>query len=450
MERHHIYFAVIAIILSAAFAQQITDSVTQAASKSPFDNYCYGKCMVLANDARCEELCLSNNEAFNSFCSETCLAKSGNANLCTAGCALLTKKRTDMKSCFDSCSTSNSEAACDNDCNVTSTVKTVMTTVGLATNGSLTEGKVATIERRITDLFPNSTVATALGREILVKEGRMNFTNVDGKKYIRLPIGLENNEKLDSLIDRLNNVTIINDTVYIPIRSRIGPTIASIIAETNGIRGKDGIGEGEITSISIKSDYMKVEINDNITEESNGTLKQPEVSIDADLNTIPTDASIDIKLSEVPAATLAKFSDLAKSKGLNITSRVLAIEVTKENIQNKKEIGKAKFHIKIDKKWLSSAGGIENVRIARQDGDQYEILNTSIVGEIDGMVILEGDSPNGLSLYAMVTVGVTAPTGDTGKIVVSPGSGGGINPMLIGAILLVVVAAVYLFVLKKK
>jgi len=446
MERHYVYFAIIAIILSAAFAQQITDSVAQAASKSPFDNYCYNKCIILANDTRCEKLCLSDSEGFNSFCSGTCMEKSGNANLCTMGCALLVKKRTDMRSCFNSCSVSNSEAACDAGCNITSTVKTMMATVGLAARGDMTEDKAAIVERRVADLFPNSTIAKALGRELIIKEGRMNFTEVDGKKYIRLPVGLENNEKLDSLEDRLNNITIINDTVYIPIRSRIGPVIASIVAETGGIRGKDGIGEGEIKSIKLRTEAVKAVF----VAATNRTFKEPEVTIDADLNSIPDSAVLDVKSSDVSAATFERFKTIARGMNLTIKEKAFAVEVIKENLQNQKDIARARIRMKVDRSWVESVGGISALRIMREDNGRYEMLGTTSAGEQDGMLIVEGDSPNGLSLYAMVTVGVTAPTGDTGKIVVSSGSGSGINPMLIGAILLVVVAAVYFFVLKKK
>ncbi|VVB73867.1 Uncharacterised protein [uncultured archaeon] len=447
MERHYVYFAVIAIMLSAAFAQQITDPADQAGSQSPFDKYCYTNCIALANDSRCADLCTSNNEAFGSFCSDVCLAKGGNSNLCTMGCALLVKKRADMKSCFDSCSASNSDIACDNDCNVTSTVKTIMTTVGLATTGEMNATKAGIIERRIADLFPNSTVATSLGKEILVREGRMNFTDVDGKRYIRLPIGLENNEKLDSLVDRLTNVTIINDTVYIPIRSRIGPTVASIVAETNGIRGKDGIGEGEITSIKLKTEAVPVAL----ATASDRIVKPSEVTVDADLNDIPDSAALDVKDTSVPAGKLERFKIIARGMNLTINETPIAIEITKENLQNKADVARARIRMKVDKAWvMQDVGGVVNLRIMREDNGNYEMLDTSLVGEEGGMLIIEGDSPNGLSLYAMVTVGVTAPTGDTGKVVVSPGSGGGINPILIGAILLVVVAAVYLFVLKKK
>ena len=446
MERHHIFFAVIAIILSAAFAQQITDAATQTTSQSPFDNYCYNKCIILANDTRCEKLCLSDSEGFNSFCSETCMEKSGNANLCTMGCALLMKKRTDMKSCFDSCSASDSEAACDNGCNITSTVKMIMATVGLATSGSVTEGKVAVIERRIADLFPNSTIAKALGRELIVKEGGMNFTEVDGKKYIRLPVGLENNEKLDFLTDKLNNITIVNDTVYIPIRSKLGQTVSSIVAETDGIRGKDGIGEGEIKTLQLRTQETTIDARGNIRE----FPATASVSIDADLNEIPTDPSVDISSTDVPTETMQKFNDTAKASGRFIRGIAMAVEVTTENLADNKEVGGAKIKVKVDSGWLSSVGGISGVRLMRGNVNQYELLNTTVLRTEAGNTVLEGDSPNGLSLYALVTVGVTAPTGDTGKVTVSPGLGGGINPMLIGAILLIVVAAVYLFVLKKK
>jgi hypothetical protein len=445
MERHHIFFAVIAIILSAAFAQQITDSVTSAVSKSPFDNYCYSTCIVLANDSRCENLCLSNDTEFNSFCNEICMERYGNAVLCKL-CTPLVEKRADMKSCFDRCSASNSEATCDNDCNITSTVKTLMATMGVVVKGNVTEDKAAIIERRVADMFPNSTIARALGKELIVTEGRMNFTEVDGKKYIRLPVGLANNEKLDSLVDSLNNITIINDTVFIPIRSRIGPAMASIVAETNGIRGKDGIGEGEITSIKLKTEAVKAAFVATV----NRTVKDPEVTIDADLNGMPDSAVMDIKSSDVPVATLERFKTIAKGMNLTIKEKALAVEVVKENLQNQKDIARARIRVKVDKSWADSVGGINALRIMREDNGSYEMLNTSSAGEQDGMLIVDGDSPNGLSLYAMVTVGVTAPTGDTGKIVVSPGSGGGINPLLIGAILLVVVAAVYFFVLKKK
>jgi len=438
-------YACLCLILSifiagVAFAQPTAPSRNGTA----FDQYCYDNCFAVTDDSRCENLCLTSPSELTSFCGDYCKTSGGSDTLCGLGCNLLLKKRTDLGSCFNSCMQTGSNESCDTKCNVTSTVKTIVTTIGMAVKQNTSLENAILVERSISGLFPDSTVAMSLGKEILVEAGGINYTNVGGVKTIRIPVGLGEGDKLDSLVDSATNITIENDAITIPIPAKAGGTVARIIAQTDGIVGKDGIGEGEIRSISLKTDPVKATFSSTV----NGTFSPPEVTVDATLNDIPSSATLDVKSTVVSASTLDQFESLAKDMNLTITDQVIAVEIAKENI-SKQDVAHATIRMKVDKAWVASIGGIGALRIARADNGKYEILNTYVVGEEDGMLIIEGDSPNGLSLYAMVTVGVTAPTGETGRITVSPGQGSGINPLIIGGILLVVIAAVYFFVLKK-
>ena len=445
-----LFFLIAALVtLGSLTFVQLTFAQTQNAGVTDFASYCASRCTLSLGEDQCGSLCIGTGDTFKGACNSICIEKGSSSTICDFGCALAEKKRDSIKTCFDPCIKTNSTDSCETNCDVKtlfSQLKIAVSSVG--NTSQITVQKIAAISE-IIGISKEAIAETALGRNITITAGKISISEVDGKRIIKIPVNLTEGERLKRLEDRTNGVTIEDGTIELPVQSKAGQKTARIVMETEGIVGKDGNGEAIINKMTLKTEEIRAEFKAAIKEELKAALKETKVTIDADLKNLPENVTVDIKSSDVPEQKLLKFKELAQKANLSIKEKAVAIEVTKENLKNVEDVGRAKIKIKIDKAWIDSIGGATKARIMREDSGNYEILSTTAVGEENGLVVFEGDSPNGLSLYALVTVEPLSPTGTTtgaeGEQKKLP-----VDLILGGTVVIVIIAAIAFYFFGKK
>ncbi len=454
-------FIILLFLLAIGFAvEDVTTTTTRTISSTTnsatdFGSYCSDKCISSYGEEKCKAVCSDSGEVFQSACSSTCVEKGFSKEICSFGCALAERKRDTVRDCFNPCITTGSTSTCEDKCDVNTLLSQLRIEAAKISTTNVTAVSIKRIEK-IADIIGISKEAvaeTALRKNITVRAGKMNISTIDGKRVVKIPVDLNDGEKLSKMEDRVNGIKIEGDTVELPLKSKVGKSVARIIMQTEGVVGKDGSGEASVTKMVMKSDEVRAEFKAAVSQELKTRLKETKVTIDADLKDLPEGVSVDIKSSDVPERKLAKFKELAKKVNLEIKDRVVAVEVEKENLTNIDHIERAKIKIKVDKEWVNSVGGVSKARIVREDSENYEILNTTAVGEEDGLVVFEGDSPNGLSLYALVTVEPLTPTSSTAASTtanIGEQQKLPVNFVIIGAVAIIVIVAIAVLFFGKK
>jgi hypothetical protein len=437
-------FTTVFLFSIVLFAQAVTANATNATATG-FVPYCLDKCVPAIGQDKCDAVCSGSGEPFQNVCAYICVEKGTSKDLCKFVCALAEKKRDSIKECFDPCSKTNSTVTCEAKCDIYTLFSQLNIAVakgGIQNLTSISAQKIARIAE-IAGISPEAVAETALRKNITIRAGKINLTTVDGRKVVKIPVNLTEGELLTKLEDRLNGIKIENGTIELPVKSAIGQRIAKIVMETGGILGKEGSGEATVSKIMLKSEEVRADLKAAVKEELKARLKETKVTIDADLNDIPENLTLDIKSSDVPERKLQRFKEIARQANFEIKEKAVAIEVDKGNLKNIEDVTRAKIRIKVDKEWVSSIGGASKVKIVREDSENYEMLNTTVVGEENGLIVFEGDSPNGLSLYALVTVEPLSPTqtttGGQQKLPVDLVIGGAV------VILIIVAGAIYFF-----
>jgi len=141
-------------------------------------------------------------------------------------------------------------------------------------------------------------------------------------------------------------------------------------------------------------------------------------SVNLNLTGIPGDGQIRISLNETPdAETARKFHLASAENGKDVTAVAYSMTVTRINLENGRDVAGAVITMAINPAWVDEHGGPDAIRIARSAEDgTCTILDTRPAGsDADGNLIFEAVSPNGLSTFGLLAVGVVPAAGAGGE-----------------------------------
>jgi hypothetical protein len=110
--------------------------------------------------------------------------------------------------------------------------------------------------------------------------------------------------------------------------------------------------------------------------------------------------------SPVNATTTSRFSDITTGSSLNMNAVAYTLTVKKENLTT----GAANVTLTVPASWVNINGGKDAVYVPRiGDDGKEELLSTTCTGTgPTGTLIFRGDSPNGTSLFGLLTAEATA------------------------------------------
>lgn len=168
---------------------------------------------------------------------------------------------------------------------------------------------------------------------------------------------------------------------------------------TGDITERDGIATGFIRSVTARLTPKSGTISG--VGEVGGTL-------DLSLNGIP--ALGDITATYTPDLSAEEQSGLfalCAVQGAVVTCTACVMNVGMTGLVNGEDIASATVRMTISPAWVEAHGGAGAVRIVHiADDGTVEILETGMVGiDEKGNLIFEGISPNGLSTFALVSLG---------------------------------------------
>ncbi|WP_424358675.1 hypothetical protein [Methanocella sp. MCL-LM] len=171
----------------------------------------------------------------------------------------------------------------------------------------------------------------------------------------------------------------------------------------------------------------------------------------ADLNGIPSNATLGIKVTAPEDINESRVPEALSHAGLNNnSSKVLAVvEVIKENLENGRDIKSGSLTITIPRPADFDTDG--SYKVIRESDGQYSLLDARLIGSPDVETLtFEIVSPGGFSTFTLVVVAAQPSA-------VSPaGTSGGMSvPILLGGVLIVTLAmllciAVYWQVFRRK
>jgi len=147
-----------------------------------------------------------------------------------------------------------------------------------------------------------------------------------------------------------------------------------------------------------------------VTDPLNATLKQGAVSgaVHAVLPALTTRGLITTTLTEnVSAGVLAQFETIAAGNGLRMNTVGFTYTINKVNLTT----GPANVTFSVPASWVTAHGGTESVRIVRisETTGREELLRTLFTGTGEnGNLLFRGDSPDGTSLFGLLTAEATA------------------------------------------
>jgi PKD repeat protein len=142
-----------------------------------------------------------------------------------------------------------------------------------------------------------------------------------------------------------------------------------------------------------------------VTDPLNATLAFGNISgsVHAELPALTQRVYLNLTVpGNVSTETLTQFQDILSGNGLQLNTVAYTFSVQKVNLTT----GPANVTFTIPASWVNQNGGKDAVRITRisDETGKQELLDTVYEGLDDqGNMIFRGDSPNGLSLFGLVT-----------------------------------------------
>lgn len=391
-----------------------------------FVELCQTACIAKGlSEGICSAGC-QNPENAIPVCLLECAARGMNEALCTKLCEAAKIKILELKDCYDTCVAERPAAECENQC-----FAEARAIVQRVESGEI-----------IVKVSSDAVAIVGGGRKVeILSNESLDLLKLNETNFLRVPVNLSAGEKLVNFTDPETGIRIDGDIAKIPMKDEDGNVNSQLVLDTKeGVVGEDGRGKAEIENIKLKVN----EKSGKYQEDVNGSeqFAAPKMELEADLKDVIINSSVTTKAGDMTDDDKNKFEEILekedKQKRNAAVKEVVTFEVSKKNLDNVKQVNNVTVRIKVDKKAVEG----KIVEMARRDGSVYEVLKTTLVGEENGMLVFEGYSPNGFSLYALMTVEYMAPTAEEKKLP--------IETVLIGAVVIIAIAAGAVFFLGRK
>ncbi|MDD1676410.1 MAG: PKD domain-containing protein [Methanomicrobiales archaeon] len=172
----------------------------------------------------------------------------------------------------------------------------------------------------------------------------------------------------------------------------------AITISAEGIVEEGGRITGTLTGVLIEGTPVTAEIS----------IGQVKAWFTVRLSDLPPDAAVTLSIIERPSpAAQEGFAAAAAAANMEIDRVAYTMRVDKVNLSS---TGVATIWMTVPGQWVQDHGGSGGIRIFRiPDGGEPTVLATSFTGnDIGGNMIFTGDSPDGLSVFGLISVKVTA------------------------------------------
>ena len=255
------------------------------------------------------------------------------------------------------------------------------------------------------------TVSNKFGSDTVVKE---NAITISGVKNSSKTVTINNPGTLTDMGDGSREYSINTSDAGVSGNDIVinnGNCVITIKSDKTPVENGGSYVSSNVTGIELKTDPVETTM-DNVGDVSG--------SVNVSLNGIPGSASLEVILDEGDSGVGTAFQLAAGSSGLDVSKVAYTMNILKTNLKNGQDIKEARITMSVPVSWVDANGGISSIKIIRiaEDGTK-EVLNTTYIGMSGGLMVFEGYSPNGLSLF-----GLAATEQNSSGTVSSSGSSG--------------------------
>ncbi|WP_318238897.1 PKD domain-containing protein [Methanolacinia petrolearia] len=237
------------------------------------------------------------------------------------------------------------------------------------------------------------TVSNKFGSDMVVKE---NAITISGVKNSSKTATISNSGTLTENSDGSREYSINTSDAGISgndIVINSGNCVITIKSDKTPVENGGSYVSSNVTGIELKTDPVET------TMDSVGSVSG---SVNVSLNGIPGSASLEVILDEGDSGVGTAFQLAAGSSGLDVSKVAYTMNILKTNLKNGQDVKEARITMSVPVSWVDANGGISSIKIIRiaEDG-MKEVLNTTYIGMSGGLMVFEGYSPNGLSLFGL-------------------------------------------------
>ena len=228
-------------------------------------------------------------------------------------------------------------------------------------------------------------------------------TSATGGLTISVPVNLPSGSILSTFSDPTSGISFQGNTFTIPITDSKGNVVMTLTATVQAPQGTGNAATANITSLQIQTTASQSDFPASLLQ----TLPIGTVSafVKAQLKSLPAGATLTVTNTQsLSSADQAAFVDAAAKAGYKITDIAYAIKVDKTNLADGKDIGPATATMWVATSWANKFANIAIMRKA--DNGSVSMLKTNKAGVQDTFTRVEADSPDGLSLFALVSYDV--------------------------------------------
>jgi hypothetical protein len=199
---------------------------------------------------------------------------------------------------------------------------------------------------------------------------------------------VQNAQLAGEQISQQNNaISIEKGPVTITVTTQSAPTV------------NNGQISAQITSISLKSSPVTMWFGEK------GLVS---ASFHSEMNNMPpSDAAIGFSLAGQPDAhTQNVIENTVSKEGYWLDAVAYTARVEKTDLEDQKYIGPSTVTMSVAPIWVLNYGGISDVKIFRQaDDGTPQLLDTKFSGLDNSLnMVFTGNSPGGLSMFALISV----------------------------------------------
>ncbi|WP_449405392.1 PKD domain-containing protein [Methanolacinia paynteri] len=237
------------------------------------------------------------------------------------------------------------------------------------------------------------TVSNKFGSDTVVKE---NAITISGVKNSTKTATVSNSGTLTENSDGSREYSINTSDAGVSgndIVINSGNCVITIKSDKTPVENGGSYVSSNVTGIELRTDPVETTMDD---------VGDVSGSVNVSLNGIPGSASLEVILDEGDSGVGTAFQLAAGSSGLDVSKVAYTMNIVKTNLENGQDIKEARITMSVPVSWVDANGGISSIKIIRiaEDGTK-EVLNTTYVGMSGGLMVFEGYSPNGLSLFGL-------------------------------------------------
>ena len=215
-----------------------------------------------------------------------------------------------------------------------------------------------------------------------------------------LPLSLGAGQTLGSFTDPVSGLEITETKFTLSLKDTNGNKAVSISGDIETIESTDGNIEVTAENLVLRSEEFLVDLTS-----VNEKIGEVTVSFQANLKSLPQDASIKATVSKDPdKEAQAAFQLIFIDEGNKVADIACTLNIEKTSLENSTDLGEATIILKAGRAWAEEYGR-ENIYIMRySDEGEAQKLPTTFEGYEGERAVFKAISADGFSVFGLAAI----------------------------------------------